>query len=80
LHGVTPAQVQTAIAEAFPSPDAVAIVLIGDAAKIADQAQRYGPVTCMPLTRPDFATSVAGTSLSIPREAGGASSDSQHWA
>jgi predicted Zn-dependent peptidase len=54
LRGVTLSQMQTAIADAFPSPEALVIVLIGDAEKILDQVQGYGAVTHMPLTHPDF--------------------------
>jgi zinc protease len=55
LRKVTLSQMQRVIEEAFPSPDALAIVLIGDAGKILDQVSRYGPVTHLPLTQPDFA-------------------------
>ncbi|MFO1426638.1 MAG: pitrilysin family protein [Steroidobacteraceae bacterium] len=42
------------IADAFPSPDDLAIVLIGDAAKIRDVARRYGPVTETQLAAEDY--------------------------
>jgi hypothetical protein len=45
---------QSVIETAFPSPDAVAIVVIGDAAELREQLGGYGPITHMPLTRPDF--------------------------
>jgi hypothetical protein len=54
LQRVTLPQMQAVIDTAFPSPDAVAIVLIGDAAELRDQVGRYGPITEMPLTQPDF--------------------------
>jgi zinc protease len=54
LQNVTLPQMREVIDTAFPSPDAVAIVLIGDAAKLRDQVGRYGPITAMPLTQPDF--------------------------
>lgn len=54
LQSVTLPQMQAVIDTAFPSPDAVAIVLIGDAAELRDQVGRYGPITHMPLTQPDF--------------------------
>jgi predicted Zn-dependent peptidase len=54
LQNVTLPQMQAVIDTAFPPPHAVAIVLIGDAAKLRDQVGRYGPITAMPLTQPDF--------------------------
>jgi zinc protease len=54
LQSVTLPQMQAVIDTAFPSPDAVEIVLIGDAARLRDQVGRYGPITEMPLTQPDF--------------------------
>ena len=54
LQKVTLPQIQAVIAAAFPSPDAVSIVLIGDAAALREQVGRYGPVTEFPLTHPDF--------------------------
>jgi zinc protease len=61
LQNVTLSQMQAVIDTAFPSPEAVAIVLIGDAAQLREQVRRYGPVTEMSLTHPDFdeATSAA---------------------
>jgi predicted Zn-dependent peptidase len=41
-------------ADAFPRPDNLVIVLIGDAAKIRETAAKYGPVTEMKLAHPDF--------------------------
>jgi zinc protease len=54
LQSVTLPEMQAVIDTAFPSPEAVAIVLIGDAAELRDQVGRYGPITHMPLTQPDF--------------------------
>jgi len=54
LRNVTLAQMQAVIETAFPSPDEVAIVLIGDAAELREQVGRYGPITEMSLTHPDF--------------------------
>ena len=54
LQSVTLPQMQAVIDTAFPAPDAVAIVLIGDAAELRDQVGRYGPITEIPLTQPDF--------------------------
>ena len=54
LQKVTLSQMQTVIDTAFPGPDEVAIVLIGDAARLRREVRRYGPVTEMSLTYPDF--------------------------
>jgi predicted Zn-dependent peptidase len=62
IEGYGPALAQVDLAEtaavtadAFPRPADLVIVLIGDAAKIRDVAQKYGPVTEMKLSDPDFA-------------------------
>jgi predicted Zn-dependent peptidase len=55
LQNVTLSQMQQVIDAAFPAPDEVAIVLIGDAAVLRDEVRRYGPVKEMSLTQPDFA-------------------------
>ena len=55
LAAVGEADARRVIAEAFPSADDLAIVLIGDAALIRDTARRYGPVTELPLAAADFA-------------------------
>jgi predicted Zn-dependent peptidase len=47
--------VRVTIAEAFPQPGDLTLVLIGDAAKIRDALKKYGPVTEMKLTDPQFA-------------------------
>lgn len=44
-----------AIEQSFPRPGDLAIVLIGDAEKIRDAVNKYGPVTEMKLTDPRFA-------------------------
>ena len=54
LRGVTPANARVVIDQAFPSLDDLAIVLIGDAAKIRVVAQRYGEVMEMSITQPAF--------------------------
>lgn len=54
LRSVTLPQMQAVIDTVFPSADAVAIVLIGDAAELREQVARYGPLSHMPLTQPDF--------------------------
>ncbi len=47
--------VRVTIAEAFPQPADLTLVLIGDAAKIRDAVKKYGPVTEMKITDPRFA-------------------------
>jgi predicted Zn-dependent peptidase len=54
LRRVGVKEAQTVIDQAFPDPDALAIVLIGDAAKIRDQVKEYGPITELALTHPAF--------------------------
>lgn len=54
VRGADAAAIRAAIETTFPQPDRLAIVLIGDAAKIRDIARRYGPVTEMKLTDPSF--------------------------
>jgi zinc protease len=54
LRKVTLQDAREVINEAFPSPDALAIVLVGDAAKIRDQVKGYGTITDMTLTQPAF--------------------------
>ncbi len=54
LRQVTLQDARTVIEEAFPSAAALAIVLIGDAARIRAQVQGYGPVVEMALTQPAF--------------------------
>lgn len=51
---VDAATVRSTIEQAFPQPDNLAIVLIGDAAKIRDAVHRYGPVTEMKITDPRY--------------------------
>lgn len=54
VGAVDAAAAQRVIADAFPSADDLAIVLIGDAAKIRETAAKYGQLTEMPLAAPDF--------------------------
>jgi len=54
LRAVTLHDASHVIQSAYPSPDDLAIVLIGDAGTIRDTARRYGPVTEMPITHPAF--------------------------
>jgi predicted Zn-dependent peptidase len=49
------AAVRSTIEQSFPQPDNLVLVLIGDAAKIRDAMQKYGPVTEMKITDPRFA-------------------------
>jgi predicted Zn-dependent peptidase len=49
------AAARASIAQAFPQPQDLTLVLIGDAAKIRDAVRKYGPVTEMKLTDPQFA-------------------------
>jgi hypothetical protein len=46
--------VRSTIQQSFPQPGNVALVLIGDAAKIRDAVKKYGPVTEMKITDPRF--------------------------
>jgi predicted Zn-dependent peptidase len=54
LRKVTLQDAREVINEAFPTPDALAIVLVGDAAKIREQVKGYGTITDMTLTQPAF--------------------------
>jgi zinc protease len=56
LRRVSVKDAQAVIEQAFPGADTLAIVLIGDAAKIRDQLSEYGPITQIPLTQPAFDT------------------------
>jgi zinc protease len=49
------AAASSAIETAFPKSSDLAVVLIGDAAKIRDAVAKYGPVTEMKITDPRFA-------------------------
>lgn len=55
LEKVDVAETSAVTADAFPRPEDLVIVLIGDAAKIREAAQKYGPVTEMKLSDPEFA-------------------------
>jgi predicted Zn-dependent peptidase len=54
LAKVDLAETAAVTADAFPRPDDLVIVLIGDAAKIRDMAAKYGPVTEMKIAHGDF--------------------------
>ena len=55
LAAVGVAEAHAVIEEAFPRADSVAIVAIGDAARIGRELADYGPVSRMALTDPQFA-------------------------
>jgi zinc protease len=55
LRSVKLEDARAVIDRAFPSPVELAIVMIGDAAKIRSVAARYGPVTEIAITKPSFA-------------------------
>jgi predicted Zn-dependent peptidase len=55
LGAVTPADAKKVIDEVFPSSNALAIVVIGNAAAIRDGLRKYGPITEMKLADPTFA-------------------------
>jgi predicted Zn-dependent peptidase len=54
LAKVDQAEASAVTADAFPRPTDLVIVLIGDAAKIRETAAKYGPVTEMKISHPDF--------------------------
>lgn len=54
LAGVDLAETAAVIADAFPRPTELVMVLVGDAARIREQVTKYGPVTEMKLSDPDF--------------------------
>jgi predicted Zn-dependent peptidase len=68
LGNVTLRDAWAVIDEAFPSPQSVAIVLVGDAGRIRGQVGEYGPVTEMELTLPTFDAADAA-SISYARAA-----------
>jgi zinc protease len=58
LANVDVAETAAVTADAFPRPADLVLVLIGDAAKIRDAAAKYGAVTEMKISDPDFAPAV----------------------
>jgi zinc protease len=54
LRKVTLQDTRQVIDEAFPAADALAMVLVGDAARIRAQVQGFGTITDMTLTQPAF--------------------------
>lgn len=59
LSKVDVAETSAVTADAFPRPADLIMVLIGDAAKIRAVAQKYGAVTEMKLSDPEFAAPVS---------------------
>jgi len=57
LARVDLAETSAVTADAFPRPTDLLIVLIGDASKIREMAAKYGTVTEMKLSQPDFVPS-----------------------
>jgi hypothetical protein len=55
LAKVDLAEAAAVTADAFPRSSDLVLVLIGDAAKIRETAAKYGTVTEMKLSQPDFA-------------------------
>jgi zinc protease len=55
LAAVGVAEAQAVIEEVFPRADSVAVVAIGDAARIRGAVGEYGPVSQIALTDPEFA-------------------------
>ncbi len=57
LREVTLADARGVIDQVFPEPDAVAVVVIGDASQLRAPLQQYGPVAQLHLLEPEFACS-----------------------
>ena len=55
VAAVDEAAARTVIERTFPASGDLAMVLIGDAARIRDEVRKYGPVTEMKITDPRFA-------------------------
>jgi predicted Zn-dependent peptidase len=55
VAAVDDAAARATVARAFPKSDDLAVVLIGDAARIRHEVRKYGPVTEMKITDPRFA-------------------------
>jgi len=58
LAKVDLAETAAVIADAFPRPADLVVVLVGDAARIREAAAKYGTVTEMKISDPDFAPGV----------------------
>jgi zinc protease len=66
LAAVGVGEAQAVIEEAFPRPESVAIVVIGDAARIRSAVGEYGPVSEMALMDPEFSTPWASGDEILP--------------
>jgi hypothetical protein len=56
---VQPADIAHVIADAFPEPADLDLVLIGDAAKIRAEVAAFGPVSEKSLSAPDYSPPAA---------------------
>ena len=54
LEGVTPVTVHNAISDVYPHENDIVFILIGDADQIREAVAKYGPVTEMSITEPQF--------------------------
>ena len=54
VQAVDLAKVRSVIDDVYPRPEDLVYVLIGNAAAIREQAAKYGPVTEMPISAPEF--------------------------
>jgi len=54
IQAVDLQRVRAVIDDVYPGTDNLVLVLIGNAAAIRDQMAKYGPVTEMPITAPQF--------------------------
>jgi predicted Zn-dependent peptidase len=54
LGGVDVAALAATIEEVYPRPDELVLVLLGDADRIREDVVKYGEVTEMPITEPNF--------------------------
>ncbi len=54
LAAVTEASAGGVIGEVYPDAENLVFILVGDAAKVRDAAQQYGPVTELPISAPTF--------------------------
>jgi predicted Zn-dependent peptidase len=54
IQAVDLQRVRSVIDDVYPKTDDLVFVLIGDASAIRDQVAKYGPVTEMPITAPQF--------------------------
>ena len=54
LDAATPVSVHNAISDVYPAVDDLVMILVGDADAIRDQVAKYGPVTEIAITEPNF--------------------------